>query len=97
MAFHYIKTNSQKYVGHWFWARLYIVHPLCYYSSVCVGLYEQHIFGILLSPGINQEIISKTYLMIETKPKDTNMPSGIISISQFKMNIASTRGEEEGC
>ena len=32
----------------------------------------------------------KVHLVPEAKPRDTNMPSGIISISQFKIDIVST-------
>ena len=35
--------------------------------------------------------------MYEAQLSGTNMPSGIISISEFKMNIVSTRGKVEGC
>ena len=34
--------------------------------------------------------------MPEAKPRDTNMPNGIISISQFKINTVSARGIGEG-
>ena len=34
--------------------------------------------------------------MPEAQPIDTNIPSGIISISQYKINIVSARGKAEG-
>ena len=35
--------------------------------------------------------------MPEAQPSGTNVPSGIISISQFNIDIVSARGKAEGC
>ena len=39
---------------------------------------------------------AKVYLVPEAQPRDNDMPSGIISISHFKINIVSTLGVAEG-
>ena len=36
-----------------------------------------------------EEIIPKVHLVPEAQPRDTNVPSGIIPVSQFKINIVS--------
>ena len=45
----------------------------------------------------NEEIISKVHLVPEAQPRDTNVPSDIIPISQFKSNIVSAQGKTKGC
>ena len=44
----------------------------------------------------NVEIIPKVKLVPEAQPRGTNVPSGIISISQFNINIVSAQGKAEG-
>ena len=44
----------------------------------------------------NVEIIPKVKLEPEAQPRDTNVPSGTISIIQFKINIVSDQGKAEG-
>ena len=46
---------------------------------------------------INEEIMPKVHLVPEAQPRDTNVTSGIIPISQFKINIVSARDKAEGC
>ena len=44
---------------------------------------------------INVEIIPKVKLVPEAQPSGTNVPSGIISISQCIINIVCARGKAE--
>ena len=54
------------------------------------------LFPNLMLRIFNVEIIPKVKLMPEAQPRCTNVPSGIISISQFKINIVSSQGTAEG-
>ena len=44
----------------------------------------------------NVVIIPKVHLVPEAQPRDTNVPSGIIPISQYKIIVFSARGKAEG-
>ena len=64
--------------------------------GIISSLYHSNGLPTIKSSRFNEEIIPKVHLVPKAQPKDTNVPSGIIPISQYIFDTVSAQGEAEG-